>query len=133
MKTINDNKGFTLVELFVALLIFSVGIVGVVKLQLAAVASNSFSLQLTQALNIAGDRIERLKNEPLTSVDFSTEASDNPHSPGNVTTREGRSFTPTWTVTAIAGSTSRNVTVNVTWTDKGMSHATALNFIKGSN
>lgn len=127
--TILDNKGFTLIELFVAILIFAVGIVGVAKMQMAAVASNSYSLQLTQALNIAEDRIERLKNDALTDAVLAVGA----HTTGAVISDEGRTFTPSWTVTAIPNATAVSVAVNVSWTEKANTFTATLNFIKGNN
>lgn len=125
-----NNKGFTLIELFVALIIFAVGIVGVTKMQMAAVASNSHSLQLTQALNIAEDQIERMKNMALSSAVFTAGTTQN-GTP--VVTAEGRTFTPSWTVTAIPSSSAVNVAVTVSWTEKAQTYTTTLTFIKGNN
>ncbi len=129
MNSADTRRGFTLIELMVAILIFALGIVGAVKLQMAAVVNNSASLQLSEAVSVTVDTIEKLKNLGLTSTSFGI----GNHSGAAVTSAEGRVFRPTWNVSAIGSTKARNVTVTVTWEEKGMSHSTALSFVKGPN
>lgn len=129
MKIKELKRGFTLVELMVAILIFALGIVGAVRLQMAAVINNSASLQLSEAVSFTVDTIERLKNLGLTSTSFGL----GNHTGAAVTSAQGRVFTPAWNVSAIGATKARNVTVTVTWEEKGMSHSTALSFVKGPN
>ena len=98
-------------------------------MQMAAVVNNSASLQLSEAVSVTVDTIEKLKNLGLTSTSFGP----GNHSGAAVTSAEGRVFTPTWNVSAIGSTKARNVTVTVTWEEKGMSHSTALSFVKGPN
>jgi len=59
MKSIIKNqKGFTLIELLIALVIFAVGILGVATMQTTSIKGNSKSRQISEASNIAADRIE---------------------------------------------------------------------------
>jgi len=61
MKTIMRNqKGFTLVELLIALVIFAVGILGVATMQTTSIKGNSKSRQIGEASNVAASRIETI-------------------------------------------------------------------------
>lgn len=66
------DSGFTLVEVLIAMAILSVGILGIAGLAGTAVKSSGYSKSLTQATNLAQDRIEALM-----SVDYlNIQASD---------------------------------------------------------
>lgn len=64
MKILND-KGFSLIELLIAVFVFSVGILAVASMQLQAVGSNSGSLIISQATSLA-----EAKAEELMALDF---------------------------------------------------------------
>ena len=57
----DSQEGFSLVELLVAILLLTVGLLALVKMQTQAVASNSFGNQLTQATFLAQDKLEELR------------------------------------------------------------------------
>ncbi len=54
----NKQSGFTLLELLIALVIFSVGILGVYSMQLSAVTGNSKSRIVTEATRSGAEMIE---------------------------------------------------------------------------
>jgi len=59
MRILTKNKkGFTLIELLIALVIFSVGILGVATMQTTSIKGNSKSRHISEASNLAADRIE---------------------------------------------------------------------------
>ena len=62
---IHSEKGFTMVEILIAMTILAVGILGIGGLASTAIRSSGFSQSMTQANNLAQDRIEALM-----SVDF---------------------------------------------------------------
>jgi len=53
MSLQSNEKGFTLVELLVALTLMAIGILAVVQMQIVAIQSNSIAQKLTVATNIA--------------------------------------------------------------------------------
>lgn len=59
------DKGFTLIEVLIAITILSIGILGIAGLAGTAIRSSSYSRALTQATNLGQDRIEALM-----SIDF---------------------------------------------------------------
>ncbi len=60
-----EESGFTLLEVLLAMTILSIGILGISGLAGNAIRSSGYSQALTQATNLAQDRIEALQ-----SVDF---------------------------------------------------------------
>jgi type IV pilus modification protein PilV len=55
------QEGFSLVEVLVAILLLTVGILALAQMQTKAVASNAFGNQLTQATFLAQDKMEELR------------------------------------------------------------------------
>lgn len=60
--TPGNRKGFSLIEVIVAIGILSVGILAVASMQGAAVKNNVFAERRTQAATWATDRVEKLMN-----------------------------------------------------------------------
>ena len=73
----HHQQGYSLVELMVAILILTIGLLALAKMQTQAVASNSFGSQLTQATFLAQDKLEelRLLNECYLAVKSKPEIS----------------------------------------------------------
>ena len=70
MKYINCNRGFSLIELLVSLLILAIGVLGMLRLQTMSVQSNIASDQRTMALLIL-DSVEQkiLDGEDVCATD----------------------------------------------------------------
>lgn len=65
MKSIYKNQnGFTIIELLIALVIFTVGILGVATMQTTSIKGNSKGRLISEASNVAADRIERILSLP---------------------------------------------------------------------
>ena len=60
-KERNRQQGYSLVEVMVAILILTIGLLALAKMQTQAVASNSFGNQLTEATFLAQDKLEELR------------------------------------------------------------------------
>ena len=65
-----DNKGFTIVEVMIALAIFSIGYLAYSGLQLSATKSNTKARWLTLAVTCATDKIEQLLDLPYSHADL---------------------------------------------------------------
>src|SRR5215475_1378096 len=58
------GRGFTLVEALVALVVLSIGLLGLAALQLTSLKGNHGSATRTQAVYLAYDIIERMRSNP---------------------------------------------------------------------
>jgi type IV pilus assembly protein PilV len=73
VKTIRghgDSRGFTLIELMIALFIFAIGILAVASMQGEAIKGNSFSDLMTVANSLAETRMEELLVLPQGHTDL---------------------------------------------------------------
>lgn len=107
-----NKKGFSLLECMVAMLILSIGILGMAKLQYVTITGNSYSKQATIATTLVQGKMEDLKNQSLTSLVSGNDS----------VVQNGVTFQRTWTVTG-SGST-RTITVTVRFGDKAKTATT---------
>jgi type IV pilus modification protein PilV len=76
MKKLGNNKGFTLVEVLVALTLMAIGILAVVQMQIVALKSNTIAQRLTVATNIAQEVMDDLQSRSLDDVAVSVAATN---------------------------------------------------------
>jgi type IV pilus assembly protein PilV len=115
------QKGFTLLEFLIAILVLSVGLLGMASLTGAMINYNRIAFNSTKAVALAQDKLEDLKNlnfQSLSSVPsgYDTESI----------------FTRTWSVAVDTPDTGMaTVSVTVTWSWKGDSETITLTSIAG--
>ena len=133
IKNTMNNRGFSLLEVVVALGIFSIGILAIAGLQITATSSNAKARFSTEAATLAQDVVERLlaidyvrDSVPLRS-EFNTAANGG----RDYKDPSGR-YTIDWTVSGADTPIDRAITVNVTvrWWAYGIPRRYNLNFIK---
>jgi len=56
----NNNRGYSIIEVLIALSIFSIGILGIAALQISSTGSNSTARKITDATYYAEDKLEQL-------------------------------------------------------------------------
>jgi len=56
----NDEKGFTLVEILIAIVVLAIGVLAMGQMQIASIRGNSIANTLTEATTLAQDRMENL-------------------------------------------------------------------------
>lgn len=100
-----NNKGFTLVEILVAVLILAVGVCGIAALQTRNVRTTGFNKDASIATGLVQKKLEDLKNEPFDSVV--------PNTTGVVDS----GMTVTWNVATTGSAPNRykDVTATVAW------------------
>jgi type IV pilus assembly protein PilV len=62
---VSEKSGFSLIEVLIALIFLSVGLLAIASLQITSVRGNFFSHNLMQATYVAQDRLEYLKSLPF--------------------------------------------------------------------
>ena len=104
-----DRKGFALIEVLMAMVIFTVGILALTGLQITTISGNAEARMQTEATAIGARVVERLRSLPFGHDDLVPTV--HPHSlPPSVS----RPYTVDWTVradTPVNGTKSVRVTV----------------------
>ncbi len=107
MIRFRKSKGFTMIEVLIALVILSVALLALAGLMIYTTRSNSFGNHMTEATTLAQDKLEELRVTSWGDL-LSGEYQD------KVTTATGIEYTRIWNI-ANATDNLRNVTVTVTW------------------
>lgn len=110
------QKGFSLLEVMVGLVILAIGLLGVASLTGTSVRVNANANHLTEAMNIGQAEMEKLKIAPWDTV-----VSGSPlYSP--VRSKTGKDFTISWRVTP--DGNLKDVYLKTSWVD-GTNHGTS--------
>jgi type II secretory pathway pseudopilin PulG len=127
----NKNKGATLLELLIALLILLVVSLALTQGALLGIATNVQNAMRDEAVNVADMRMNQLKTLPFTDVVIDPGLTATPVTPPpNCVpeagiTRSLRGFTATYTpCRAISdiNADSKQIAITVTWTYKGKTY-----------
>ena len=111
MKLSKKSKGFSLIEVLVALVILSISLLALAGLMVQSTRNSSWGSHLTEAATLAQDVLERFRAvRPQTDIPEGTNFDQ-------ITAASGVTYTRTWTVTTNGTSTRRDITITVTWTD----------------
>jgi prepilin-type N-terminal cleavage/methylation domain-containing protein len=128
---VRNNRGFTLIEILIAVAIFSIGILAVAKLQLWNVKNNTTGNITTMATMLGRAQLEDLKG--VADVTTLTDGAD-PNNPVDADGNPGGIFTRTWTVTnPLGGSITRRIDVTVSWNRRGQDRSVVLSTITRGN
>jgi len=65
LKRLRNQKGLSLLEVLVAMLILTLGVLGLAPMVAVSIFGNSFSKDVTLANLIAQEQIEKYKNQPI--------------------------------------------------------------------
>ena len=123
----NNESGFTLIEVMMAVVIFSIGLLGLAMMQAHFASGNADSRQLIRATDIASNQIETLANisDP---GDPALNPSTNPHT--LTVTNYPLDYDVSWDVTD-NGDQTRTIDLTVSWTTGDQNHNVSLTWIKG--
>jgi hypothetical protein len=62
-KTVNDSRGFSILEVLLGITVFMIGMLGVIALNISSLKSNTFSGNMSEAVVIATGKLEELMAE----------------------------------------------------------------------
>ncbi len=105
-KKLKEDRGFTLLEVIIAISILTFGILAVGAMQGAALRGNNFAYGRTSASTLAQDALEELMAQPYANMVSGSRTQDN--------------YTVNWTVTPIGAGTAEYKTITVTVTYLGL-------------
>ena len=143
IKKGKNEKGFTLLEVIVAISILTIGLLAVASMQVSAIRGNASAYGITEGTSWASDQVEKLMVLPYDHADLqdkdedgsagledATEAmDDNPNTPPT----HGK-YKVYWNVavddTAVG---TKTVNVIVTWTDHGIQKRVSIRNIIASH
>jgi len=123
------SRGTTLIEVMMAAVIFMIGMLALLGMQMTAMHSNKYGQEMSEATALVSDEIERLWGLsfcpttvicPTTNIccDLSAGTHNDPNNPVDGQGGAGGKYTRQWTVIDDkANSNSWLITVRVTWTD----------------
>jgi prepilin-type N-terminal cleavage/methylation domain-containing protein len=121
----NKQSGFSLIEVVIALAIFSIGILAVAQMELLTSKTNRSAHHITQALLLVESHLERLRNVPDVALLDALDGNRNTNldafgNPGGIYTRTTRITNP------LGGDFSRRIEVSVEWTRLGRNRRVSL-------
>ena len=132
-KNRGNEKGFTLLEVIIAISILTIGLLAVASMQVFAIKGNTLSFGVTEATTWAGDQMEKLMmmpydpdpyadDDPLDDRDNNGKLGLDDDTPGtadhNVTRRK---YTVYWNIAVDADiDDTKTINVIVTWMDHGI-------------
>lgn len=109
------ERGFTLLEVLIAISVFSIGVLAVATMQISATRGNRLGNELSQATALAQQQIEALNGADFSSATLAPGNYNDPDNPIVETTSGAGLFNRSWVI-ANHTTFSRLVTVTVAWT-----------------
>jgi len=131
LKRLNE-RGFSIIEVMIAISILSIGILALASMQVAAMRGNSFAGSVTEGSTWALDHIEKLMNLPWD--DASLQDKDDDEAGGLADIGADADFMVTrgryaihWNVANnVVTANTRTVNVIVTWSDHGVQKSVSI-------
>jgi type IV pilus modification protein PilV len=114
----NDDNGFTLIEVLIAMAIFAIGILAITGMQVTSILENHSARLRTEAISYASKHMDELISQGYSGVPTGT---------GSATED---STILTWTVTDDdPDSEAKSIVLTATWDDKWGAKSVTLRYI----
>ena len=84
MNMMDDTKGFTLIEVLIAVVVFAIGILSLYTMQIVSMKVNSNANNMTRAAIAASDTVEQLMQLGFNDSELDDNAANNPHDDSEV-------------------------------------------------
>lgn len=117
-----NEKGFTLIEIMIAICVFTIGVLAIASLQVVSLKGNADSMKLTEATMWATNQAEFFMGQDYDSADLAV----GEHGP---VVMENPIYNVSWTVSD-ALPNAKEVTLLVNWTSGSRTRSQTFNFVK---
>jgi len=107
-RMVMGTRGFSLIEMLISVVILSVSLLAMASLMVTTTRNNASGAQITEAINLAQDKIEELAVTPSVNLLPGTDQKKG---------ATGVNYSRNWTVLPNAIGNLRAVTVTVNWND----------------
>jgi type IV pilus assembly protein PilV len=107
------SSGFTLLEILIALIIFSIGILALTSLTVTATRTGSYGARMTEAVTFAQDKLEELKTNSWDKVVSGADQETGP---------TGINYARNWKVLEKETRNLKTVSITIEWND-GADHS----------
>jgi type IV pilus assembly protein PilV len=109
---LETDKGFTILEVLIAISVLAIGILAVASMQVSAIRGNAFASLQTEGTTIVLDRMEKLMSLSYGDADLAAGSHTDPSPPSG--------FSVVWNIEDDSPlNNAKRVIVTVTWTDHG--------------
>ena len=116
---LRSEKGFTILEVFIAITVLSIGILAVASMQVSAMWGNNFAGRQTEGTTIALDRMEKLMSLSYQDPDLSSGNHIDPDPPSG--------YSVVWNVQDDTPlNNAKRVNVTVKWASHGAQRAVSV-------
>jgi type IV pilus modification protein PilV len=121
---LQSKEGFTLIEVMIALVILSVGLLALATMQIVSIRANAFSTEMTYASMLAQSEFEEFRNMAYDDITPTGGTPDSKVIPASETSK-GIPYTVQWTVKDDNPTTDmKTIELNVLWTGAPAGSAT---------
>jgi len=120
MNLVKDRRGFSLVEVLIAIFLLSIGIMALATLQARGIRSNDLANRTTQAVTLAQIKLEEFIHRTSATVGdtFAAGTTQDDDNPIDEHGEAGGIFTRSWTFTDDSPvPNAQTVVITVTWND----------------
>jgi type IV pilus assembly protein PilV len=121
------QRGFTIVEVLIAMGIMAIGMIGILALQKGAVTASGYSRRATEAAVLGEDKLEYLRTVPI-----ATAVTGNDDVDASGTAGAGAPYHRVWTISAYAANVKKIVLV-VSWSEADGTHALTYYTLRSTN
>ena len=109
MKYLMKSKGFTLIEMLVALVILSFALLALAGLMVTTTRNNSFGGRITEAATFAQDKLEEFR-----AISWGNVLSGNDNKTGS----HNLNYQRNWNVVTGPDGNLKTITISINWIDR---------------
>jgi type IV pilus assembly protein PilV len=130
---LRGNNGYLMIEILMAVAIFSIGFLAVGSLIVSTTRNNTTGNIITQATMLAAEKLQNLKDTPNIAT-LATGTYTDSNNPIGDQGNPGGIYNRSWTVSdPLVNTTSRRIQVRVSWNRLGQNRAVELTTISRGN